>query len=146
MQQAFEVRVPPAIAFEFFSDPNHAFQRLAPQHRVTWDGPIRPGARFRLDSPNPADRCDGEVHIYEPPHRVSYRVWLRDRPDREGTAIIRFEPTADGTLVSGVMTASMSRLLELAARLLKPALAIQARRGTRRLIRMLESEYQARSA
>ena len=146
MRRQFDVPVRPEEAFEFFSDPNRAFERSASAYRVTWSGPIATGARFWLDAPDPKDNCDGIVDAFEPPGQLAFRLWVRDHPDRGGTATYRFEPTEAGTRVDGVAETHMSRTLELAAALLRPLLALQARRGTRKLVGAIEAAYQTTRA
>jgi uncharacterized protein YndB with AHSA1/START domain len=142
VRQEFDVRVPADAAFAFFADPNHAFERLAPQLRARWDGSLGPGTTFRLEAPNPRDNCDGVVDDLDPPRRLSYRLWRRSDPDSAGTVTMEFEPTADGTHVVGVITTRMNgAALGVASRLLQPLLAIQARRGKAALIREVERYY-----
>lgn len=146
IRRQFDVPVRPEEAFEFFSDPNRAFERLASAYRVTWSGPIATGARFRLDAPDPNDSCDGILDASEPPVQLAFRLWVRDHPDRGGTATYRFEPTEAGTRVDGVAETHMSRTLEIAAALLRPFLALQARRGTRKLVGAIEAAHQTTRA
>jgi uncharacterized protein YndB with AHSA1/START domain len=139
MRQEFDVRVPTDAVFAFFADPNHAFERLAPQLQARWDGPIGAGTAFHLEAPNPRDHCDGVVDALDPPRRLSYRLWRRTDPGSGGTVTMEFEPTAGGTHVLGVVTTRMNgTALEVASHLLRPLLARQARRGTAGLIRELE--------
>jgi uncharacterized protein YndB with AHSA1/START domain len=143
MRRAFEVRIPPQAAFSFFSDPNLAFERMASQFRVVWLDPIAGGSRFRLEAPNPRDICEGLVESYEPPNRLVFRIWPRDHPDRAGVAAYQFVPTPGGTRVVGSGVTQMGPILQLAAAVLKPLLAVVARRGERRLIQAAESAYQS---
>jgi uncharacterized protein YndB with AHSA1/START domain len=143
IRRVFDVHVPPEAAFAYFSDPNRAFERFAPDFVVRWAGPIQPGTMFQIDAPNPADSCDGVVDTYDPPRHLAYRIWVRKAPDRGGVVKIEVEPTRLGASVAAVMETKMSRTMELAAKVMRPWLAFQARRGTRKLVRALEVEYGA---
>lgn len=145
IRRVFTVRVPPKAAFAFFSDPGRAFDRLASTYHVTWKGPIEPGATFELVAPNPADHCAGVVEDYEPPRHLRYRLWVKDHPERGGVVMMDFEDTGEATEVAAVVETRMSPLLELAANFLRPWLAVQANRGTRKLVRSVESDYRAAS-
>jgi uncharacterized protein YndB with AHSA1/START domain len=142
MRRSFQVRVPPDVAFAFISDPGRAFETL-PGYRVEWSGPIQPGATFIMVPPNPGDAAEGIVDEFEPPRHLSYRLWVRTHAERQGSVTMDFSPTADGTEVAAEINTQMGRLLELGAWALRPWLALQARRGTRVLVGILESEYRA---
>jgi uncharacterized protein YndB with AHSA1/START domain len=140
MQQQFEARVDPAAAFAFFANPERAFELFGPQFSVTWDGPIAAGTAFHVDTPNPTDRTDGVVEVFDPPHALAYRMWVKDHPDRGGEVTMTFEPTATGTRVRSATETRMTGALQVGAHLIRPWLAMRARQGTKRLIAALEAE------
>jgi hypothetical protein len=143
MRGAFEVRAPRDAVFSFFADLNRPWTYLAPTFQVVVDGPVRQGATFRLSAPNARDDMDGVVEIHDPPSRLVLRVWPRLHPDRIGMAGYEFEATDIGTRVSGYAETRMSPLLQLAALVVRPFIWLEARRGMKRLVPIIEAEYRA---
>jgi carbon monoxide dehydrogenase subunit G len=144
MRHEFEVRLPVEAAFGYLSDPNRAMELLDPRFRVEWEGSMAVGATFHLVAPNPKDHFDGVVEEFDQPRRVAYRLWSSIEPARGGTVQMDFAPTASGTRVVGITTTTLKGTAEnVAQRLMRPALVILFRRGTKKLIRAIESAYQA---
>jgi uncharacterized protein YndB with AHSA1/START domain len=144
MRHEFELRLPVETAFDYLSDPNRAMGLLDPRFRVEWEGPMEVGATFHLVAPNPKDHFDGVVEEFDRPRRVAYRMWVTSEPARGGTVEMDFLSTGSGTRVVGLANTTLKGAAEnVAQRLLRPFLAIEFRRGTKRLIRAIESDHQA---
>lgn len=147
VHQQFELRVPIEAAFEYLSDPNRAMELLDPRFRVEWQGPMAVGTAFHLVAPNPKDHFDGAVDEFDPPRRVAYRMWVTSEPARRATVQMDFMPTASGTRIVGTATMTGRGAAERAAQwVIRPFLAIVQRRGARKLVRAIESDYAAAQA
>jgi polyketide cyclase/dehydrase/lipid transport protein len=145
MSLAWNVRAPIEAVFHYYADPARMAAEVAPKSRVSVepDGELHEGTVLTLRGPGIKSSFFFEVLSYEFPTRMEMRGWPQEHPERAAAAIYEFAEVDGGTRVTGVMETHLRPGLEFGMLLLRPLLAIGARRGNRKAVRLIEEHYRA---
>ncbi len=139
----YVVDAPLAAAYRYLSDPSLSAADVAPRSTVEPAGQVHQGDEITLDGPGLATPFRIQVTELVPPTRIAFRMSALDYPDRVSEASYELEAMGSQTRVTGTMETHLPSRLEVGARLIRPLLWLQARRGNRRIAAAIVRRHRA---
>lgn len=143
MTISYLVNAPVEAVFRYLAHPAMTAADVAPRLSIEPGGMVGPGDVLTLDGPGLQGPWRVEVAELIPPRKITFRAFGTDHAGAGGLATYELEPAGNQTRVTGSMQTKLAGRLEFGARLMKPVLWLQARRGNRRIAAAIERRYGA---
>jgi hypothetical protein len=143
MTLSYLVDAPVEAVFRYLANPAMAFADVTPRMSIDPGGPVRLGDILTVTAPGLKEPWQLEVVELVPLRKVTFRMFGTDQLGAGSTASYELQPAGDRTRVAGSMHTQLAGRLGLGARLMKPVIWVQARRGNRKIAAAIERRYRA---